>query len=157
MPITTTHVSSTTDFPKAVTRDGIVGIHSWDISLLRLFNQRNLIALYIGTWIVYFALDFVKPPLSLLLVYLEIFLGCKWIKICVYIGTKISSLFCLATTVVQFYLATHLNGVTWQSHTVSARTLKAINFSVSTAVGLAIDVYLFILPFIAVIRMPARL
>ncbi|TGO61928.1 hypothetical protein BOTNAR_0121g00140 [Botryotinia narcissicola] len=46
------------------------------------------------------------------------------------------------------------NGETWKSHTVSARTLKAITFSVPTAaVGLAIDVYLFILPFIAVIRL----
>ncbi|KAF7889783.1 uncharacterized protein EAF02_002198 [Botrytis sinoallii] len=156
MPITTTHVSSTTDLPKAVTRDGIVGIHSSHINW----------ALYVGTWMVYCALGFAKLPPSLFLAYLEMFVGCKWMKICVYIGTKISSLFCLATTVVQFYLATPFNGETWNSHIVSTRTLKGITFSAPTAaVGLAIDVYLFILPFIAIIRLhlpmrkriPARL
>ncbi|KAF7954364.1 hypothetical protein EAE96_005488 [Botrytis aclada] len=136
----------------SVTGDGVVGIHSWDISLLRLFSRRNLIALYIGTWMVYFALGFVK--LSLFLIYLEIFVGLQWMKVCVYIGATLSSLFYLAITVVQFYLATPFNGETWRSHIVSARTLKGITFSVPTAaVGLAIDVYLFILPFIAVIRL----
>ncbi|KAF7898376.1 hypothetical protein EAF00_004822 [Botryotinia globosa] len=136
----------------SVTGDGIVGIHSWDISLLRLFSRRNLIALYIGTWMVYFALGFVK--FSLFLMYLEIFVGLQWMKICVYIGATLSSLFYLAITVAQFYLATPFNGETWKSHIVSARTLKAITFSVpAAAMGLAIDVYLFILPFIAVVRL----
>ncbi|KAF7952205.1 uncharacterized protein EAE97_001702 [Botrytis byssoidea] len=140
------------DYPKAGTGDCIVGIHSWDISLLRLFSRRNLIALYIGTWMVYFALGFVK--LSLFLMYLEIFVGLQWMKTCVYIGAMLSSLFYLAITVGHFCLATPFNGETWKSHIVSARTLKAITFSVPTAaVGLAIDVYLFILPFIAVIRL----
>ncbi|KAF5872910.1 putative integral membrane protein [Botrytis fragariae] len=78
----------------------------------------------------------------------------QWMKICVFIGATLSSLFYLAITVVQFYLAMPFNGETWKSHIISARTLIGITFSVpAAAVGLGIDVYLFILSLIAAIRL----
>ncbi|KAI9649567.1 hypothetical protein NHQ30_002147 [Ciborinia camelliae] len=77
----------------------------------------------------------------------------------VYIGATISSAFYLALTIVTFYLATPFSGETFESLIFSSHwaTLKHLAYP-SNAVGLGIDIYLFVLPLIAVsnLRIPRK-
>ncbi|KAG4033762.1 hypothetical protein MFRU_004g02650 [Monilinia fructicola] len=140
-----------------VTGDGMIGTHVWDISLYRVFTKQNLIGLWIASWTDAVALGFVK--LSIFIMYLELFVGLRWMQICVWIGASLSSAFYVALTIAQLYFGTPFHGETWASHIFSARTLRATILSVPmSSVGLGIDVYLFLLPLIAVskLHLPMR-
>ncbi|TGO23839.1 hypothetical protein BPAE_0120g00180 [Botrytis paeoniae] len=131
---------------------GNIGFHLWDVSLLNLISKRNLVALYMN-------LIFLQPTLgcmklSIFITYLEIFQGLRWMQICVYIGATFSTAFYLALTIVQFYAATPVGGGRFAKMIFMPRfaLLKRITFAV-TGIALAIDIYLFILPLVAVSRL----
>ncbi|KAF7947621.1 hypothetical protein EAE96_008703 [Botrytis aclada] len=112
----------------------------------------------------YMNLIFLQPTLgcmklSIFITYLEIFQGLRWMQICVYIGATFSTAFYLALTIVQFYAATPVGGGRFAKMIFMPRfaILKRITFPV-TGIALAIDIYLFILPLVAVsnLRIPTK-
>ncbi|KAF7925761.1 uncharacterized protein EAE98_006986 [Botrytis deweyae] len=136
---------------------GNIGFHQWDVSLLNIISKRNLVALYMNLIFLQPALGTMK--LSIFITYLEIFQGLRWMQICVYIGATFSTAFYLALTIVQFYAATPVGGGRFAKMIFMPRfaLLKRITFAV-TGIALAIDIYLFVLPLIAVskLRIPTR-
>ena len=108
--------------------------------------------------------------------YLQIFQPMRWLRICAYIGAVFTSLFYLAMTVVLFISSTPRPGETWFSHLAHQNHLTsdtaapqavgdpavpqvAGDIGITQAVvGLAIDIYILVLPIIAVSRlqMPTR-
>ncbi|KAB8297964.1 hypothetical protein EYC80_001741 [Monilinia laxa] len=136
---------------------GNLGVHQWDLSLAQLFSRRTLIPLFVLSYITHPAFGFVK--LSVFMMYLEIFVGLRWMRICVYIGATISSTFYLTLTILVLCLGTPIGGESWQSLLLTSRwkTVKLLAYP-SSSVGLAIDIYLFILPLVAVknLRIPTR-
>ncbi|TGO90452.1 hypothetical protein BPOR_0064g00150 [Botrytis porri] len=126
---------------------GNIGYHQWDVSLANLITKRNLVP----------TLGCMK--LSIFITYLEVFRGLRWMQICVYIGATFSTAFYLALTIVQFYAATPVGGGRFAKMIFMPRfaILKRITFAV-TGIALAIDIYLFILPLVAVskLRIPTK-
>ncbi|KAK6600347.1 hypothetical protein H4I96_07673 [Botrytis cinerea] len=103
------------------------------------------------------AFGFVK--LSIFLMYLEIFEALRWMKICVYIGATFCSAFYLAGTVLLFYLSTPFGSETLATMVFSHRQIMFLRVGVPmAAISLGIDIYLFILPLIAVksLRIPTK-
>ena len=75
----------------------------------------------------------------------------RWMRIGALLGAIITTLFYVSTTVCWFVYATPRNGATWVS---ASREKFIINFSVpQSAVGLVIDLYILILPIVAVSKL----
>lgn len=92
---------------------------------------------------------FVKVTFFLL--YLQLFRPMRWLKTCAYIGAVFTVMFYLGMTVAQLTFSTPRHGETWLSHQVTHNENLALAMSVpQSVVGLAIDLYILILPIIAV-------
>ncbi|KAA8570968.1 hypothetical protein EYC84_000343 [Monilinia fructicola] len=140
------------EHPIIVTPGGGVGVHQWDVSLARLLSWRSLIPLYALLYIANPAFGLVK--LSIFMMYLEIFVGLRWMRICVYIGATTSCVFYITLTTLVIYFGTPFDDETWQTLLLTSHweTVKVLAYP-SGSVGLAIDVYLFILPLVALINL----
>jgi hypothetical protein len=88
---------------------------------------------------------------TLFLLHLEIFWPMKWMRFCSFVGLVLSSGFYIAVTTIQFYFATPRNKESWQASLISPR-VRILSVPMS-CVGLAIDVWLFVLPLVAVSRL----
>ena len=89
--------------------------------------------------------------LTFFLLYLELFRPIKWLRYCAYIGATLSSSFYIAVTVAQFVFTTPKSGETWVDHILSGESSKGTSLTVLiSAVGLVIDVYIFVVPLAAV-------
>ena len=91
--------------------------------------------------------------------YLQIFQPMRWLRICVYIGAIFTTVFYTTMMVVQFAFATPRPGETWLYHQVTENEVHSLEMSVpQSAVGLAIDIYILVLPIIAVaqLQLPTR-
>ncbi|TGO76430.1 hypothetical protein BELL_0156g00170 [Botrytis elliptica] len=140
-----------------VTPPGTLGLHDWDYSLLDLTSKTNLVPFYINGIIIGPAFGLVK--LSIFVMYLEIFAGLRWMRICVYIGATFSSAFYLALTILHFYLMTPSRSETFASRIFTPQYAMYIRIGVPTsAISFGIDIYLFILPLVAVskLRIPKK-
>ncbi|KAL9054135.1 MAG: hypothetical protein Q9162_004318 [Coniocarpon cinnabarinum] len=114
-------------------------------------NQGNYFVSVISTP----ALGFAK--LSLFLLYLQIFWPFRWLRICVYAGAPITAAFYGAVTIVQFYYATPKDGYTPFTYLLTPWEQKAeILYVPISAVGLAIDIFLLILPIRSVLKLQLR-
>lgn len=90
--------------------------------------------------------------------YLHIFGPMKWFRYCVYVGAGATIFFYTGTTIVQFVFATPPPGVTWQEQALSAKEYEATRISVPAAsVGLVIDVFIFVLPIRAILKLQLSL
>lgn len=100
---------------------------------------------------------FVKVTFFLL--YLQLFGPMRWLRICAYIGAVFTVIFYFGMAVAQLIFSTPRHGETWLSHQDTHNENLAIAMSVpQSAVGLAIDLYILILPIIAVsqLQLPIR-
>lgn len=95
------------------------------------------------------ALGLIK--LTIFLFQYHLFWPLRWFRCCVYLGAPISTVFYGAIAIAQIVLATPSRGETWIDHWVSPResTSKLLDKPIGVG-GLAIDLYLLILPLIAV-------
>ena len=92
--------------------------------------------------------------LTFFLVYLQIFQPFKWLRICVYFGVTVTTLFYVATEIFWIVATTPRKGQTFASVAASPTELRVLDLSVPTAaVGLGIDVYLLVLPVTAVMQL----
>lgn len=84
----------------------------------------------------------------------------RWLRISVYIGAGVISAFYIAVTVAQFVIATPSREESWFVAEASPRfTVRAKRLSIPiSAVGLAIDIFLLVLPIRAVtqLKLPNR-
>lgn len=100
---------------------------------------------------------FIKVTFFLL--YLQLFGPMRWLRICAYIGAVFTVIFYFGMAVTQLIFSTPRHGETLLSHQNTHNEYLAIAMSVpQSAVGLAIDLYILILPIIAVsqLQLPIR-
>lgn len=89
--------------------------------------------------------------IAIFALYLQVFRPFKWMRICVYIGSAITTVFYLVATIGFIYLTVKKPGESWQMHAISKESMLVQRlFIPHRAVGLAIDLFLFILPLKAV-------
>lgn len=78
----------------------------------------------------------------------------RWLRICIYVGAILTTAFHVAVTVVQLYFMTPRPGETWLSHYTGPLPPKSKASGIPLAgVGLGIDIYLLILPIVAIIQL----
>ena len=88
------------------------------------------------------------------LLYIKIFWPIRWLRIAVYIGATLSTAFYLGVNVAQISLSTPAPGQTWRASFLSTRQAKVIKTAIPVAsVGLIIDLFLLIIPSLAVCRL----
>ena len=86
--------------------------------------------------------------------YRQIFGPMRWMRICSLVGIIFTTLFYTSMTVCLFIFATPRKGETWISHGNTRGEHLDLKFSVpQSAVGLALDIYILILPIIAVSKL----
>ena len=75
----------------------------------------------------------------------------RWIRISALLGAIFTTLFYLGMTVCLFIFATPRRGESWLSHNFTRGEDLNIHYSVpQSGVGLVIDIYILILPIVAV-------
>lgn len=89
---------------------------------------------------------------SFFILYLQLFHPMRWLRICAYIGAVFTALFYIAMTVALFISSTPRHGETWQEHAPQEQLLIK-PLVAQSAVGLAIDLSILLLPTIAVSRL----
>ncbi|KAL8930309.1 MAG: hypothetical protein Q9172_000017 [Xanthocarpia lactea] len=112
---------------------------------------------YLGVVVVPPAMIFTK--LTFFLVYLQVFRPLAWLRICVYIGSAITTAFYLGVWIYLLVSITPRNGQSFMEVALSPAQFKSLRTSVPIAgVGLATDLYLLVLPIAAVmqLQLPTR-
>lgn len=85
------------------------------------------------------------------LFYLQVFKPMRWLRISAYVGILVTTTFYLGMTGVQFAFATPRRGEGWFAHELTSNEHWVVVLSVpQSAVGLVIDLYILVLPLIAV-------
>lgn len=129
---------------------GPVGKHQWDVTIGDVTSDDFIIAVAFLSNVL-FSPTLLLTKLTLFALYLELFHPFKWLKICVYIGIITTSIFYLATGTLMTVWSSPSHGQTWQTHLFTMEQQYAqIYASPFAAVGLAIDLYLLVLPLKAV-------
>ncbi|ESZ93166.1 hypothetical protein SBOR_6445 [Sclerotinia borealis F-4128] len=132
-----------------VTGAAQVGHHQWDAPLSLIFTKRNIVPTALSSVFTPIALGLIK--ITIFLTYIEIFSNMPWVYISCYVGAAITGLFYLGMALASFILGFPHGSETWVSHIFSRNGFRSNITSVPTAsVGLAIDIYLFVVPLIAV-------
>lgn len=91
------------------------------------------------------ALGFIK--LSFFLLYFQLFWPVRWLRIAIYIGAPINCAIHIAATVAEIYFMARRPGQSWFEHDLTMDAYKATKLAVPlSVVGLAIDLFLFVLP-----------
>ena len=89
--------------------------------------------------------------LTFFLLYLQIFRPMRWLRICIYLGATLSTIFYWSASAALFALSLPNPGETWLEFTISPRFRLSSHLNLAIAVGgLLVDVYLFILPITAI-------
>ncbi|KAF7951956.1 hypothetical protein EAE96_007253 [Botrytis aclada] len=136
----------------SVTGIGTVGLHTWDYSLARLFTNYNGVGFIVPTWNTPLAFGLVK--LTIWLTYIEIFTSMRWVRICCYIGAAITSLWYFPVVIATLVWTTPPRGENFVYSLISDGIFTTQKLTIPiAAVGLAIDVFLFVVPLLAVSRL----
>ena len=99
-------------------------------------------------------LAFLFIKITFFLLFLQVFKPFRWVRISWYVRIAVTSALYGALTVVQFILLTPRPGETWLSHAFDPQLWKASIVSVPmSAVGLGLDIFIFLLPTLAVLRL----
>lgn len=97
--------------------------------------------------------------LTFFLLYLQIFYHNVKLRVCIYAGAFLTTIFYMAVGITQFVLGTPPREVTWQDYVFlpGPRRLNTLSIPLA-AVGLGIDLYILILPIGGVLQlqMPTR-
>ncbi|CAD6448854.1 35f89424-9757-4290-bbdf-f4b60c6ae6a9 [Sclerotinia trifoliorum] len=135
-----------------VTPGGTTGYHQYDVPLSETFTDRNVIPLCLTYIIGPTTIGLVK--LTLFITYVEIFFTESWVKITCTIGAIISSAFYSIHLILALAWVIPSNGTPWRHQILSTSTLRMQSLSLPRGiVGLIIDVYLIIIPLIAVSKL----
>lgn len=89
--------------------------------------------------------------ITFFLFYLQVFQPLRWLRVSVYIGASLSTTVYLGLALTQFIMASPRRHQSWMEEALSSRELRLVTLGVPIAcVGLATDVFLLILPSVAV-------
>ena len=95
------------------------------------------------------ALLFAK--ITFFLMYLDIFRPMQWMKVLSILGAIITTAFYVSIFIANFIITTPLHGETWVEATFKTRSL--VLAVPQAAVGLVLDLYILILPMIAISKL----
>ena len=88
------------------------------------------------------------------LLYLQIFRPMRWLRICIYLGATLFTVFYWSLSIALFILSSPRSGETWAENLLSPRLDITIKLAVPVAAGgLIVDVWLFILPVVAIYKL----
>lgn len=131
---------------------GVLGIHQWDVSLSRFFTRQSLVSLSVICTFNHLALGLIK--VTIFLTYIELFANLKRIRILCILGGLTTGAFYLAIFIASCVLSFPHGNETFASHILTDAPFHIENISYPVAaVGLTIDLYLFVVPLVAVCRM----
>ncbi|EPE37171.1 hypothetical protein GLAREA_09334 [Glarea lozoyensis ATCC 20868] len=129
---------------------GQIGKHEWNVRLTDVLAGPFLISSGLVTACL-LSPTLLLAKIAIFALYLEVFRPFKWMRICVYVGSAITTVFYVVSTIGFIYLTVKKPGESWQMHAISADSMLSQKlFIPHRAVGLGIDLYLFILPLKAV-------
>ncbi|KAJ8067642.1 hypothetical protein OCU04_003250 [Sclerotinia nivalis] len=135
-----------------VTPGGTTGYHQYDVPLSETFTNRSIIPLCLTYIMSPTAIGFVK--LTLFITYVEIFFTEPWVKIACTIGAIISSAFYTIHLILALAWGIPHNGTPWRHQIFSNSSFRMQSLSLPRGVvSLIIDVYLIIVPLIAVSKL----
>lgn len=131
--------------------EGAIGVHLWDIKG-QAGSRNTVISAYLISVLLSPTFLFIK--ITFFITYGHIFGPMRWMRICALLGGIFTTLFYIAMTVCFFIVVTPHRGQTWLSNTSTQREELNLHFGVpSSAVGLVIDIYLLVLPIVAVSKL----
>ena len=97
--------------------------------------------------------------LTLFLLYLLLFRPLRWLRISVYIGATLNVVFYIVDVILVVALQVPGPGESFQEHTLKSQGLQVQNAILyTTAVGVAFDIFLLVLPIraAATLQLPRR-
>lgn len=88
------------------------------------------------------------------LLYLQIFRPMRWLRICIYLGATLFTVFYWSLSIALFILSSLRPGETCAEVQVSSRLIDTTKLAIPVAAGgLVVDVWLFILPLVAIYKL----
>ncbi|KAL8937600.1 MAG: hypothetical protein Q9216_004340 [Gyalolechia sp. 2 TL-2023] len=136
--------------------EGALGRHIWDVTVGKSLNQASLAQNYITTVMAVPSLGLIKS--SLFIQYYSLFWPLRWVRISVWIGASISTLFYTACSIAAFILNSPWPGESLLDAVLSWHYSAFSRFSIAIGVvGMLVDLYLLILPIKAVLGLNMRL
>ena len=138
------------------TKDGAWGRHMWDVSILQASLRDFLVPAFL--YVVLYPPTLSLIRISFFIMYLDIFSLARGLKIGAWVGGIITTLFGVVMTILSFVCATPFPHESWLAQKFTERAELIVKFSFpQSGIGLAIDVYVLILPIIGVSRLQMRL
>ncbi|KAI9711710.1 MAG: hypothetical protein M1820_001854 [Bogoriella megaspora] len=130
-------------------QSGYVGRHSWDVSVAELMQSSFFVTSYLENILCPAGLGFIK--LSFFLLYMQLFAPFRDLRIAIWIGGSISTLFYVIVVILSFVFDTPRPGETFAAHTATKMATEQVHMSVPlAAVGVVLDLYILVLPFVGV-------
>lgn len=129
---------------------GNMGKHMWDVSVLDALSPNLMVPSYILTVTAPPTFGFLKCTFFIL--YLQLFYQLRWMRICSIIGLVITGALYTAITILMFYYSTPRPGELFMPRDTEKTTDIIWPMSI---VGLIIDIFILILPIVAVARLQA--
>ena len=131
------------------------GRHQWDVRIPEAASADLFVPAYVIGIVSPLGLLFIKD--SFFIFYLEVFGIYRWIRVGSYLGLVLTTLFYFGTLIAMLYLTTPRPGEIWLTHQLSQLGRDEVDFSTPQAcVGLAIDVWILMMPILAVINVKMR-
>ena len=127
-----------------------LGPHIWDISLNEYHDKAYKIVEILKTTTTLYSLSLLFTKLSILLLFLRLFRVVRRARIWIYIGVVVVLAIHLTGAVVSFTAGAQSSDITSNSSSASDKTHMGIKV---TALNVASDVYILILPLIEVSRL----
>ncbi|RAL66960.1 hypothetical protein DID88_007742 [Monilinia fructigena] len=128
----------------SVTGTSQMGIHQWDVPLSKIFSYRSLTSIAISSLMAPLSAGLIK--ITIFFTYIELFSTMKWVRITCYIGMGIIFTFhtisVILTSLWSFPLSIYMNA----DNSIRSQRLS----TPAGIVGLITDIYLFIVPLVAV-------
>ncbi|QSZ29966.1 hypothetical protein DSL72_004484 [Monilinia vaccinii-corymbosi] len=127
-----------------VTGTGQFGIHQWDVPLSKMLSTHSLASIAIGSLMSPLSTSLIK--ITIFLTYIELFSSLTWVRRTCYIGIAITFAFYATVVVLTILWAFPLS-----VYLVPDDAIRSEKLSVPAGiVGLLTDIYLFLVPLIAV-------
>ncbi|CAD6593060.1 MAG: hypothetical protein ASARMPRED_006953, partial [Alectoria sarmentosa] len=132
--------------------NGYVGYHSWDVTLGQVAASDFYMLSYVQQLVCPLALGFIK--LSYFILYLHIFKPLPRMRIAIWIGGAISTIFYALIFALDMYFATPRRGETYITHYLNPVDKGGTHLSVPfAAIGLVFDLYIITLPIYGVCQL----
>ncbi|MCJ1243457.1 hypothetical protein MMC30_000654 [Trapelia coarctata] len=134
---------------------GVDGIHQWDVNIPQITSPNFLVPSNLIITLSPVTMLFVK--ITFFIMYFELFRPMRWLRICVYIGSGFTTIFYAGLAITM--LAVSIPGPGEILLHKMAGHSSQITLAVAipqAAVGLAIDIYILVVPIIAVSQLKLR-